>query len=382
MKKYQYHYLLLVLSLVNCQYSSDHNTELGALEPKSDTATIELQNPKGQYSVGTIIISFTDKNRREVASQDTTEWRTLYSQIWYPTDEKGTTSHYLGDTTRLLGFAQLEESTWISRFDKTQTNSIANAEVSNQQTKYPVVFFSGGFGLSKNYFTSFIESLASYGYIIVGVDLPYVNPLVTEAGKAINPRGSFWDSFPLTKGIDNYEEGEEKLAFTNKYYSSDYLFIYDQLKDLNADPLFHFSMDLDNVASLGHSAGASPTFALLELEESPFSVYIIYDVTLHAHFASENISYPITIRTNSPIQLFILEYAWIPSQEFISSLNTELSIAILENTNHSSLADIDFIRHASSGNEEDMKLALNNINKIINHTVNFLDLHMKTVKTY
>ena len=370
-------FLSFVLALSSCDLTTNHRDKSDKTETTNDTLIISLQSPRGPYSIGTIIKSFTDKERKEVASPDSSQFRTLYTQIWFPTDDQGPQLPYLMNTINIQGFEKMEDSTWMSRFKKLKTNSIANAKISNREPKYPVVFFSGGFGFSKYYYTTFIEGLASNGYVVVGIDLPYVNPLVTESGEPINSQGSYWDSFPLTKGIDDYAKGKEKLEFTDTYYGLDYTFIYEQLKDLNAGAFFHNSMDLERMASLGHSAGASPTIALMQRESNPFDAFIVYDVTIHAHIASEKLSFPISIESKSPTQLFILEYAWLPSQEFIQTLNSELTIICYNSTNHSSLADIDFIKFAFTGDEEKMKIALKDINRITDATVNFLNLHIK-----
>jgi len=360
---------IIVTALFSCQQDQMRK---GHLTKKTKNEII-LPEPDGDYRVGTTILTFTDSTRRDIASPDSNQFRKLYTQIWYPTDEEGDPISYLGNENQAAGFEELEDTLWMTRFKRIRTNAIEEGRISNSQLNYPVLFFSAGFGLSKNYNTLFLEGLASQGYIVIGIDLTYVNPLVTEEGVAINPVGSYWDDFPMTKGIDDEELGKKKLEMANRYYYADYCFIYNELNRLNKTEFFHNAIDRTRVASMGHSAGVIPSIALMEVDNSPFKAFIIYDVNIHADYASETLLFPKLNKTNSPICLFILEYASLPSQEFITSINAELSIFALKGTNHSSISDIDFIRYSDENNIEGISNSLNNLNKIITMTTDFLN---------
>ena len=47
---------------------------------------IELPQPAGNYSIGTVTYFLTDINREEIVTADTTDKRELILQIWYPAD--------------------------------------------------------------------------------------------------------------------------------------------------------------------------------------------------------------------------------------------------------------------------------------------------------
>lgn len=68
-----------------------------------------------------------------------------------------------------------------------KTHSIFDANISDQEATYPVVIFSPGFGSPQDTYTSYLEDLASHGYIIFGINHPYVtDPTVFLDGRVIS----------------------------------------------------------------------------------------------------------------------------------------------------------------------------------------------------
>lgn len=371
-------YCLLIcatlITLFGCSNSNNTTaSDGGATSP--NTNFIELKKPLGSYKVGTRSFIWTDASREEVATSEPEDRRTLYVQIWYPAKGSQATNPipYLGTEETIEKFAALESETWMNRFRRVKTNAFENADMPDEASSYPVVIFSPGFGMSKYFYTILFEELASQGFVVAAMDHLYLNPLIDRQGAAIDPNGGYWHTFPLSGAAASMQDAVTKLEHANSNFAADHLFALSKLKDLNStDAKFKGRLDINKVASVGHSAGATAPLALMSDEESPFAAYLVYDVNVHDVVGGENIVIPINIRTQSPVQLIVLEYAFAPPNEFLGSLNTDIHISRLTNMSHIELADVAYIRSIDVRDEQRRQQALSNLDKILEITVSFL----------
>lgn len=370
----------ILICTVGCISNSNNEANSENNKDSLEKGLIHLKKPSGQFGIATKAYVWTDSTRAEIATPAENDNRELYIQIWYPTSliAKGNTASYLGTDENSVKFIELVDKEWYARFQKVRTNSILNGEISQLKEKYPVVIFSPGFGASKYYYSLFIEELTSNGIIVVAIDHPYLNPIINKFGRAVNPINNYWHNFPAAGTASSYEDGIERLQMANDYYAADHLFVFKKLKDLDSsDENFKNKIDLENVASVGHSAGTMAPMGLMARNEGPFKTYIIYDVNIHNYIAGRNIIIPNTIKTKAPIYLFILEYASIPEDEFMNQMQGDLQITRLVDASHIDLADFNFIASQENNNEHEIEKNISNLNHIFEPSVQYLKIKFK-----
>lgn len=140
----------------------------------------ELPTPTGQFAVGTTEFHLIDENRLETYTKNPDDKRQLMVRAWYPAEPKAsdkTTPYWRQamvrskELTKGVGMP----SFLFSHLGQVSTHSFWDSPIANQETSYPVLIFSHGFAqgwASQN--THLMESLASHGYIIFGIDHAYV----------------------------------------------------------------------------------------------------------------------------------------------------------------------------------------------------------------
>ena len=217
-----------------------------------------LQEPSGEYSVGTTILYMHDFSREEISTEDPSDTRELNVQIWYPAtlDEGGVLSPYLANL-ELAGpaFADfLGLPTFVlNHVNLVKTHSILDAPLASAGSPFPVLIFSHGWGGTRSQSTFLMEELASHGYVIAAIDHPY-GALVT-----VYPDGSVVlrkEEILAHQSQDqlNVQSAKELLST----WTGDVRFVLDQLETMNASSegnLFTNSLDLEKVGFFGHSTG-------------------------------------------------------------------------------------------------------------------------------
>jgi predicted dienelactone hydrolase len=140
----------------------------------------ELPQPSGPFAVGLTEFHMIDRSRPETYTPDPSDVRELMVQAWYPAEpDKGAAPspywrHAMvrsAELTKGLGMP----SFLFSHLGLIPTHSFWDAPPSAVQQAFPVLIFSHGFGqgwAAQN--TSLMETLASRGYIIFGIDHAYV----------------------------------------------------------------------------------------------------------------------------------------------------------------------------------------------------------------
>ncbi len=220
----------------------------------SDHSDIKLPAPTGPHAVGTVIQNWTDSSRDDIVSELPDDNRQSIVQIWYSAEVERSSqqARYMPELA-VLGVIQTD----VDRFAGIRTNSMLHAKLSNAQAKYPVVVFSHGRGTPRSYYTMLMEELASHGYVVAGIDHPYVGR-VAMGGKILpmNPR---WVDPPRGGLRDKTDEERDRYwSEADNLLSVDQRFVLDQLKRLGrSDPDNRFTgrLDLTHVGMAGHSKG-------------------------------------------------------------------------------------------------------------------------------
>lgn len=123
-----------------------------------------LPRPTGTYAVGSTIIPLVDSTRNEEDSRSPDQHREILTQIWYPSDSRGTRQQYR---------TQAEVTLVKQQLAMVKTNASSNVPIATTPEQFPVVVFSPSWIGRRNQNTVQAEELASHGFIVIGLDHPY-----------------------------------------------------------------------------------------------------------------------------------------------------------------------------------------------------------------
>ncbi|MGH7870462.1 MAG: hypothetical protein ACREP9_23160 [Candidatus Dormibacteraceae bacterium] len=221
--------------------------------PTNQLATPDPQ-PTGPYSLGTFSILLTDPSRTNAVRHTNHQFMITF---WYPAVAQagvlpaeyverqvalGTSSYY--------NFPGYGGSGFGSQVAAFFSHSLLNAPLATNLLKYPVVLYSPGFEGQRRDNTDKAEDLASWGYIVVGLD----------------NRDTFVSVFP--NGTVVYGQEASDYVSEIEDWLLDQRFVLDELERLNAnDPRLGGRLDLDKIGAFGWSLGGA-TAAQLCLRDS------------------------------------------------------------------------------------------------------------------
>ena len=224
------------------------------------TRSTTLPTPTGPYKVGRSTFAWTDETRLDPFAPAPNTRQELGIWMWYPAapTPSAKPSDYLPAYWRRAleqhnGFVL---STLLSRdLARIKTHSWTDANVSPEQSSYPVVILRAGGGALSTDYTSLAEDLASHGYVVISFDAPYRTVVMPfPDGRVI-----------IRSGRDNVESmphaEAERLA--NKLmiaWIGDVQFVLDKLQQLNNnDPTGRFKgkLNMQEIGIAGHSLGGA-----------------------------------------------------------------------------------------------------------------------------
>lgn len=207
-----------------------------------------LLRPTGPFGVGRLVLHWRDDSRPEVLSSRTTDKREIGVWFWYPaTDVTGKQKAPYVDQLDLL--AQSLSTDDVSLARSVQTHAVTNAPLVSSPTRFPVLVFSPGSGSLPALYTSFMEDLASHGYIVAALDHPYDNAAVRLSDGRI------------VKEATKPSDGEELLRYQRERVNvraEDVRFVLDQFSRMQQgefDTPFRGRLDLARIGVFGHSTG-------------------------------------------------------------------------------------------------------------------------------
>lgn len=148
-----------------------------------DTTCTFLLKPTGPYTIGTAKYFLTDSSRCEPLKPRSK--KRIYVKVWYPSNAStaGMCSKYLDgyDTRAIYDIFKTKGISLdkLTALSKMTTYSCPNIPISENKKQFPVIIFSAGyyFGMVDLY-SSFLENLASNGYIVCAVTHLYEQPYV------------------------------------------------------------------------------------------------------------------------------------------------------------------------------------------------------------
>lgn len=203
-------------------------------------SSIELLPTAGKRTIGTRIYTWTDPSRKEKAPAGKGMPRTLLAQIWYAAEITKRAMPTAAYVPQLNAYGNVWEPEDIRAAASVRTHSYADAPV-KRSGALPVVLICHGWQGTRTEYTMLAEELASHGYVVVGLDQPFMGRIALDAETITEPTEM------------QFANGAEVFA----WYTADVMFALAQVRVLNEDrsgPFFR-RLDVAHIAGIGHSSG-------------------------------------------------------------------------------------------------------------------------------
>ena len=219
-----------------------------------------LPKPSGTHRVGSVVFRWTDVGRPEVFTADVSDRRQVIAQAWYPTDATtGKAVPYFEAQDRLPSSISGLPSFLYGSFGSVATHATAATPVSAVQRTWPVLFFSPGLSIPREAYTALCADLASRGYVVVALSVPYESSVSVMAGGRVVGQMTY----PDVMGPPPHRALEHLIDIR----AADTRFALDQLHQLARleprSPLVGH-LDLQRVGIVGHSLGGATAVQVLD----------------------------------------------------------------------------------------------------------------------
>ncbi len=233
----------------------------------------DMVKPSGPYDVGTMSYDLIDGHREELYGEHPATNRKFRIQLWYPTEDITGLERIPWKEDGVIVPRGLMQSFKVPFFIMDHTtlnnsNSYKNAPLRAGSDPLPIVVMSHGWTGFRNLHSDIGELLASFGYMVIGVDHSYGSVgLVFEDGEEV------WgdpEALPERGTNDDFDSYATALVHT---YAEDSRYVLDHLEDLNTgrlteetydfgdsllsetNDLFEDQLDLNRIGVFGHSTG-------------------------------------------------------------------------------------------------------------------------------
>jgi predicted dienelactone hydrolase len=144
-----------------------------------------LPEPAGPYGIGRMAFEWLDAQRFDPFPPDRKEFRRVMVYLWYPTTSDQKTGHgaYLPGAKQIDAATGFDRSRFGSIWPLILSGAIAshardNAPPAADHSTWPIVVFSHGNSTTSFSYTTAIEDLVSHGYVVAGVEHPYISAAV------------------------------------------------------------------------------------------------------------------------------------------------------------------------------------------------------------
>lgn len=215
-----------------------------------------LPYPTGPYQVGIRNYHLIDESREEwFTEEDELDFRELMVKVWYPS--RGNDFSLRADYMDPVTFLWLRDQGPIplvsipkDAYRFVHPFLYENVEPARSGC-FPVLLFSPGYDGVDAIYTSFIDELVSYGYVVVSVNHPYVS------GVTVFPDGR---AVYIADRPGNFSESADFLKRSQQTVVDDILYALDYVEMLNqTDELLSGIFDCSRIGMFGHSFGGAAT---------------------------------------------------------------------------------------------------------------------------
>ncbi len=212
-----------------------------------------LPTPAGPHNVGSEIFRWTDGQRLETLTANPSDHRQVVAQAWYPSDaSKGRAVPYFEAQGHLPSAIGGIPSFMFGSFGAVATHATIGTPISTTKKTWPVLLFSPGLSLPREMYTALCVDLASRGYVVVALSVPYESAVTVLAGGQVVGQ----TTHPDVMGAPPHPALERLIDVR----AADSSFVLDQLSRLaqlepNSPLAGH--LDLRHVGIAGHSLGGA-----------------------------------------------------------------------------------------------------------------------------
>jgi predicted dienelactone hydrolase len=231
-----------------------------------------LPKPSGPHNVGSVVFRWTDNKRSETFTANPTDHRQVIAQAWYPTDAtRGRAVPYFEAQGHLPSSIGGLPSFLFASFGSVATHATAATPVSAAQRTWPVLLFSPGLSVPREEYTALSADLASRGYVVVALSVPYESAVsVLADGRVVGQT-----THPGVMGPPPHPALERLIGIR----AADSRFVLDELSRLTqlepGSPLAGH-LDLQHVGIVGHSIGGATAVQVMA-SDSRFKVGVDLD---------------------------------------------------------------------------------------------------------
>jgi dienelactone hydrolase len=217
------------------------------------TAADRLPEPTGQHAVGRLSYDWVDSTRTEIYAANREDRRELAVFVWYPAKERGAElAPYLPQA-----WAPVADFLGIN-VAGLRSHAVPDATVAADDSPYPVLLLSPS-GFPPLLLSAIAEELASYGFMVVGVNHTYETAVTAFADGRVVPMNPAAIGGALGPQTGSHDDVFRQRASVCEYKAADLASVADQLERLNSDPAERLAgrLDLGRFAALGHSFGGN-----------------------------------------------------------------------------------------------------------------------------
>ncbi len=209
----------------------------------------DLPAPSGDFCVGLTTIMVTDTSRANTVINDTE--RDIVVHFYYPThtSEGEPARPFLAEFTDVFGDDGLDP-------DNFAGNAIVDAPLAQGDMTFPVLIFMPGYTAPVSAFSSWLEDLASNGWVVVGIEHPGLS-------FARYPDGT-------TLAADRPAAPAVSELLTEQYPEvvADAHFVRGLLNNAETMPFDPARLEADEIAYFGQSYGGATAVGACELDST------------------------------------------------------------------------------------------------------------------
>jgi pimeloyl-ACP methyl ester carboxylesterase len=207
--------------------------------------------PSGQWRVGTTELTW-----------DSASYRGIIAKVWYPArDAAGGNSPYIDDIDRALSVMTTGLNPLVKLvFNRLYLGRVVTPAISNAtlaRSSEGLILFSPGFA-GVNWINSFYAlTLASHGFIVIGINHPGISAASLLAD------GSQVKFMTLEKDVfADADRVDSLVAELSQQQAGHISMVVDRAIALNADPnsFLYQSININRIFAVGHSLGGAASF--------------------------------------------------------------------------------------------------------------------------
>ncbi|HEY2091184.1 MAG TPA: hypothetical protein VGJ81_04800 [Thermoanaerobaculia bacterium] len=218
----------------------------------------------GRYPIGRTKFDWVDTGRNEPSAAG--HKRELVVYVWYPAEARAdcTPAPYLPDAALMSDALPKEVASTVA---SAKTGACLDAPLSRAEKRYPVIIFSPGDEFKTLGYSALQEDLASRGYVVAAIDVPYNAPVVELSGGRIT-RPPAEEPPPQNLSPEALKQyGYDQTMAQLQLWAEDIAFVAHGMEALDRDdPRFRGRIDTKATASLGHSAGGLASFHACQID--------------------------------------------------------------------------------------------------------------------